>query len=104
MYKSKYLFFAHFSTKTGDFFCKDGKMPIFCNKYLFKWKMWFIFVILAKNWKGWSDNVETFQKEKSGVFEKNLENENFIAAALHCENWHFKKTNICHYFSSKILK
>ena len=23
-----------------------------------------------KNWKGWSDNVETFHKEKSGVFEE----------------------------------
>ena len=25
-----------------------------------------------KNWKGWSDNVETFQKEKSIVFEKKI--------------------------------
>ena len=66
--------------------------------------MWFIFVILAKNWKGWSDNVETFQKEKSGVFEKNLENENFIAAALHCENWYLKQNKYFHYFPGKDVK
>ena len=35
---------------------------------------------------------------------KNLENENFMAAAIHCENWYFKKTNIFHYFPSKNLK
>ena len=38
---------------------------------------------------------ETFHKEKSGVFEKKtVENENFIAAALHRELWYLKKTNI----------
>ena len=37
-------------------------------------------------------------------WEKNLENENFMAAAIHCENWYFKKTNIFHYFPSKNLK
>ena len=35
---------------------------------------------------------------------KNLENENFMAAAIHCENWYFKKTNIFHYFACKNLK
>ena len=35
---------------------------------------------------------------------KNLENENFMAAAIHCKNWYFKKTNIFHYFPSKNLK
>ena len=40
---------------------------------------------LAKNWKDWPDNFETFHKEKSGVLEKNLENENFITPALHAQ-------------------
>ena len=35
---------------------------------------------------GLSDKIETFHKEKSGVLEKkNLENENFMAAALHAQ-------------------
>ena len=37
-------------------------------------------------------------------WEKNLENENFMTAAIHRENWYFKKTNIFHYFPSKNLK
>ena len=37
-------------------------------------------------------------------WEKNLENENFMRTAVHCENWYFKKTNIFHYFPSKNLK
>ena len=48
MFKSKHLFFAQFSSKTGDFFCIDGKIPKFCHKYFFKWQMWFFLVILAK--------------------------------------------------------
>ena len=36
MFKSKHLVFAHFSTKTGDFFGKDGKIPMFCHKYFLK--------------------------------------------------------------------
>ena len=39
-----------------------------------------------KNCKGWPDNFETFHKEKLGVLEKkNLDNENFIPAALHAQ-------------------
>ena len=30
-------------------------------------------------------NIETFHKEISGVLEKNLESENFMAAALHAQ-------------------
>ena len=87
MFKSKHLFIAHFSTKTGDFFCIDGKIPIFCPN-IFQVKNVISFGDFApKNWKGWSDNVETFHKENSGVFEKkNLDNKNFITAAVHCEN------------------
>ena len=32
---------------------------------IFKWKMWFLGDFGQKNWKGWSDNVEIFHKEKS---------------------------------------
>ena len=38
------------------------------------------------------------------LLKKNLENENFMRTAVHCENWYFKKTNIFHYFPSKNLK
>ena len=39
MFKSKHLVFAHFSTKTVDFFVIDGKIPMFCHKYFLKSKM-----------------------------------------------------------------
>ena len=39
MFKSKHLVFAHFSTKIGDFFGIDGKIPMFCHKYFLKSKM-----------------------------------------------------------------
>ena len=48
MFKSKHLVFAHFSTKTVDFFGIDGKIPMFCHKYFLKSKMWFFLVIFAK--------------------------------------------------------
>ena len=38
MFKSKQLVFAHFSTKTGDFFGIDGK-KMFCHKYFLKSKI-----------------------------------------------------------------
>ena len=43
-----------------------------------------IFGVLGQK-TGWGHNVETFHKEKSGVLEKNLESENFMAAALHAQ-------------------
>ena len=52
-----------------------------CVKCDFFWRFW------PKNWKGWSHNIEIFHKEKSGVLEKNLENKNIMAAALHAQNW-----------------
>ena len=52
-----------------------------------------------KNWKGWSHNLKTFHEENLGVVKKNLENEKIMAAALHCEFWYLKYTNICQYFS-----
>ena len=39
MFKSKHLVFAHFSTKIGDFFGIDGKIPMLCHKYFLKSKM-----------------------------------------------------------------
>ena len=38
-----------------------------------------------KNWKGWSDNVETFHKEKSGVFERIPKKRKFYPGSLNCE-------------------
>ena len=55
MFKCKHLAFAHFSTKTGDFFVEMEKYQYFATN---------IFQVR------WSDNVETFHKEKSGVFEE----------------------------------
>ena len=43
------------------------------------WRFW------PKNWKGWSNNVETFLKKKSGVLEKKREYKNYMATALHAE-------------------
>ena len=43
-------------------------------------------------------------KRNQVLLKKNLENENFMRTAVHCENWYFKKTNIFHYFPSKNLK
>ena len=40
-----------------------------------------------KNRKGWSNDIETFYKEKLGVLEKNLDNKNFTAEALHAQIW-----------------
>ena len=86
MFKSKYLFLFSFFNEKKVICCVDGKIQIFCHKYLFQMKSVISLLILAKKRKGWSDNVETIHKEKSGVFEeKNLENENFIAAALHAQ-------------------
>ena len=101
MFKSKHLFFAQFSSKTGDFFCIDGKIPKFCHKYFFKWQMWFFWWFWPKNWNCWSHNLQTFHKEKSGVVEKNLENDNFIPAAVHCENWYLKKNKYFQLFSKQ---
>ena len=87
MFKSKYLFFFSFFNEKKVICCVDGKIQIFCHKYLFQMKSVISLLILAKKRKGWSDNVETIHKEKSGVFEeKNLENEKKFAAALHREN------------------
>ena len=42
---------------------------------------------------------QSFHEENLGVVKKNLENEKFMAAALHCEFWYLKYTNICQYSS-----
>ena len=38
-----------------------------------------------ENWKGWSHNIETFHKEKSGVLEKKPRKFFFVAATLHAQ-------------------
>ena len=46
------------------------KLPIFCHKYFFKWKLWFFWHFWPKNWKGWSHNLEIFHEENLGVVKK----------------------------------
>ena len=102
MFKSKHLVFAHFSTKTGDFFGIDGKIPMFCHKYFLKSKMWFFLVILAKKTRTAGLIMLKLSTKMNQVFwGKNLENENFMAAAIHCENWYFKKNKYFPLFSQQ---
>ena len=49
MFKSKHLVFTHFSTKTGDFFGIDGKIPMFCHKYFWSQKCDFFWWFWPKN-------------------------------------------------------
>ena len=71
MFKSKHLFFAPFSSKTGDFFLYRWKNTKIMPQIFFQ-VIFFIFLgdFGQKNWNGWSDNLQTFHKEKSGVVEK----------------------------------
>ena len=102
MFKSKHLFFAPFSSKTCDFFCIDGKIPKLCHKYFFKWIFYFFGWFWPKNWNGWSDNLQTFHKEKSGVVEKKPRKQKFYPGSSSLWKLIFKKkTNIFHYFPSK---
>ena len=60
-----------FEQKLVISFWKGKKLPIFCHKYFFKWKMWKKnWHFRPKNWKGWSHNLETFHEENLGVVEK----------------------------------
>ena len=68
--KVKIYFVLSFIQKQVVPFWKGEKLPIFCYKYLFTWKMWFFSRFGAKNWKGRPDNFETSHKEKSDVLEK----------------------------------
>ena len=97
MFKSKHLFCA-----PCDFFCLDGKIPKLCHKYFFKWFFIFFGWFWPKNWNCWSDNLQTFHKEKSGVVEKKPRKRKFYPSSSSL--WYFKKTNIFHYFPSKNLK
>ena len=87
MFKSKHSFCAQFHTKTGDSFLKRWNITNILLQIFSTWNIWFFWRFWPKNWKGWSHNIETFHKEKSGVLEKNLENKNFMAAALHAQIW-----------------
>ena len=71
-------------------FWKGEKLPIFCYKYIFTWKMWFFWRFWPKNWKGWPDNFETFHNEKSGVLEKKPRKRNFYGGSSSCSNWVLK--------------
>ena len=102
MFKSKHLVFAHFSTKTGDFFGIDGKIPMFCHKYFLKSKMWFFFGDFGQKTRTAGLIMLKLSTKVNQVFwGKNLENENFMAAAIHCENWYFKKNKYFPLFSQQ---
>ena len=102
MFKSKPLVFAHFSTKTGDFFGIDGKIPMFCHKYFLKSKMWFFFGDFGQKTRTAGLIMLKLSTKVNQVFwGKNLENENFMAAAIHCENWYFKKNKYFPLFSQQ---
>ena len=103
MFKSKHLFFAPFSSKTGDFFCIDGKIPKFCHKYFSSEKFYFFGDFGQKTGIAGPIIFKLSTKRNQVLLKKNLENENFMRTAVHCENWYFKKTNICHYFPSMDL-
>ena len=102
MFKSKHLVFAHFSTKTGDFFGIDGKIPMFCHKYFLKSKMWFFFGDFGQKTRTAGLIMLKLSTKVNQVFwGKNLENENFMAAAIHCENWYLKKNKYFPLFSQQ---
>ena len=87
MFKSKHLFFAPFSSKTGDLFCIGGKIPKFCLKYFFQVKIVIFFGVFGQ--KTGIAGLIIFKlstKRNQVLLTKNLENENFIPAAVHCEN------------------
>ena len=82
MFKSKHLFFAHFSTNPGDLFLYRWKNTNILPQIFFssgKCDFWGDF--RPKNWKGWSHNIETFHKEKSGVLEKKPRKQNFYGGS-----------------------
>ena len=87
MFKSKHSFCAQFHTKKGDSFLKRWNITNILLKMFFQVKNVIFWRFWPKNLKGWSHNIETFHKEKSGVLEKNLESKNFMAAALHAQIW-----------------
>ena len=76
-----------FKQKQVIHFRKGEKLPIFCYNYFFKWNMWFVLCLWPKNWKGWSDNIETFHKRKSGVLEKNPRKRKSYHGSPSCSNW-----------------
>ena len=47
----------------------------------FFWCLW------PKNWKGWSHNVETFHKGKSGVLEQKPRKRKVYGDSPSCSNW-----------------
>ena len=91
MFKSKHLVFAHFSTKIGDFFGIDGKVPMFATNIFWSQKCDFFGDFCQKTRTAGLIMLKLSTKMNQVFWEKNLENENFITAAIHRENWYFKK-------------
>ena len=74
-FKKVKIYFMHiFEQKLVISFLKGKKLPIFCHKYFFKWKMWKNWHFRPKKWKGWSHNLETFPEENLNIVEKKQEN------------------------------
>ena len=99
--KKKNYFVLSFKLKQVIPFEKVKKVGIFCHKYFSSEQCEFC-RFWPKDWNSWSHNFETFHEERSGVFQKNLENRKFVAAAVHREL--FMWTNIFDYFLDMNLK
>ena len=86
MFKSKHSFCAQFHTKTGDSFLKRWNITNILLQIFSTWNIWFFWRFWPKNWKGWSHNIETFHKEKSGVLEKKPRKQKFYGGSPSCSN------------------
>ena len=103
MFKSKHLFFAPFSSKTGDFFYRWKNTKILPQIFFQVKNVIFFGDFGQKTWIAGPIIFKLSTKWNQVLLKKNLENKNFMRTAVHCENWYFKKTNICHYFPSMDL-
>lgn len=87
MFKSKHLVFAHFSTKTGDFFWYRWKNTNVLPQIFFEVKNVIFFGDFGQKTRTAGLIMLKLSTKVNQVFwGKNLENENFMAAAIHCEN------------------
>ena len=80
------------------------KYQCFATNIFWSQKCDFFWWFWPKNWNCWSDNLQTFHKEKSGVVEKKPRKRKFYPDSSSLWKLIFKKkTNICHYFPSMDL-
>ena len=86
MFKSKHFIYAQFHTKPGDSFLKRWNISHILLKIFLYVKKCDFRRFWPKNWKGWSHNIETFHKEKSGVLEKKPRKQKFYGDSPSCSN------------------